>query len=225
MLCLYDMARLNRNDFASGEFYHVYNRGTDKRDIFIDHYDFDRFYKSLVQFNTIEPIGSIYEQSFLKENPKHHKSLVEIICYALNHNHYHLLLKQVSDRGIEKFIHRLGTGYTKYFNHKHKRNGVLFQGKFKSIHVESNEYLLHLSIYINLNDQIHQLGSPTSKSRTSFNEYAKHPDKSVLDICFPAIILSQFSNVQEYLSLAKDTLPQILEQKKDLKELELLFLE
>ena len=157
------MPRLSREDFASGEFYHVYNRGTDKRDIFVDSNDLDRFYKSLIHFNAVEPVGSIYELSFSQENSKPAKPLVEIICYALNQNHYHLLLKQVSDRGIEKFIQRLGTGYTKYFNNKHKRNGVLFQGKFKSVHVDSNEYLLHLSIYINLNEHAHKLGSPTSK--------------------------------------------------------------
>lgn len=219
------MARLGRDDFAPGEFYHIYNRGSDKRDIFIDSHDFDRFYKSLVQFNTVDPIGSIYEQSFLKEDFQPSRPLVEIICYALNHNHYHLLLKQVADQGIEKFIQRLGTGYTKYFNHRHKRDGVLFQGKFKSIHVGSNEYLLHLSIYINLNDQVHQLGSRTSKSRTSLNEYARYPAKLISNICFPSIIIDQFSSPQEYLSLARDTLPQITEHKKDLKDLELLLIE
>ncbi|MBI4136067.1 MAG: transposase [Candidatus Vogelbacteria bacterium] len=226
------MARLTRAEFANDEYYHVYNRGTDKRDIFTDSYDLNRFYESLAQFNTVKPIGSIYEQTFSKRKSRPDNSLVEIVCYALNPNHYHLLLKQVSDRGIEKFIQRLGTGYTKYFNHKHKRSGVLFQGKFKSIHVETNEYLLHLSIYINLNDRVHQLvgqlGSPTSKlmkGRTSLREYATYSTNSIVGICSPAIILGQFSNYVEYLSLANDVLPQILEQKKNLKELETLFLE
>ena len=188
-----------------------------------------RFYQSLTQFNTIDPIGSIYEQSFSKGGNNSVKPLVEIICYALNLNHYHLLLKQVSERGIEKFIHRLGTGYTKYFNHKHKRTGVLFQGKFKSIHIKTNEYLIHLSVYINLNDRVHKLGSPTSKlqSRTSLKEYSEYCSKSRSGsvICYPSIILDQFATPAEFLSLAEDTLPQILATKDDLKEMNDLLLE
>ncbi|MEP7162146.1 MAG: transposase [Candidatus Moraniibacteriota bacterium] len=160
--------------FAEGEFYHLYNRGTDKRIVFTDESDFSRFLQSLVAFNTPEPIGSIYEHSFRKpllgsRTSKSPARLVDVVAYCLNPNHYHLLVKQVHPEGVEKFMHRLGTGYTKYFNERHDRSGALFQGKFKAVHVQSNEQLLHVSAYINLNYLVHQLGSSTSKS--SWLEY------------------------------------------------------
>ena len=67
--------------------------------------------------------------------------LVQIICYCLNPNHYHLLLKEIKDGGISEFMKRVGGGYTWYFNNKHKRSGTLFQGRFKSVHIKSNEQL------------------------------------------------------------------------------------
>lgn len=152
--------------FINGEFYHIYNRGVDKRDIFSNQYDLDRFFQSMDNFNIVEPIGSIYEHSFQnqKKSPQLGSStpklkLVNFVCYCLNPNHYHFILEQVSDKGIEKFMQRIGTGYTNYFNEKNKRSGSLFQGRFKASHVASNEYLLHLSAYVNLNDKVHQLGS------------------------------------------------------------------
>jgi len=66
-------------------------------------------------------------------------------------NHFHLLLNQKREGGIVKFMQKLGTGYTMYFNTKNKRDGVLFQGAFKSIPIESDEYLIYLSSYIHLN--------------------------------------------------------------------------
>ena len=75
-------------------------------------------------------------------------ALVEIVAYCLNPNHYHLIVKQISEKGIERFMQKIGTGYTNYFNKRYERSGALFQGKFKSIHIDSNEYLLHLSVYV-----------------------------------------------------------------------------
>ena len=152
--------------FTVGEYYHIYNRGTDKRNIFMDEQDLSRFWESLFDFNQTEPIGSIYEFSFKKksrEANKKKKPLVQFIVYCLNPNHFHFLITPIQEKGIEKFMQRLGNGYTKYFNNKHKRSGVLFQGKFKSKHIDSNQYLLHLSAYINGNDQLGHRMSKLSK--------------------------------------------------------------
>src|SRR5437868_10728186 len=132
---------MRKTSFVTGEFYHVYNRGIDKRNIFSDAKDIARFFQSMQEFNNIETIGSIYENSFssplgslASKLRKPNKRLVNFICYCLNPNHYHFLLEQIAEKGIEKFLHRLGTGYTKYFNIKNKRSGSLFQGTFKAIH-------------------------------------------------------------------------------------------
>ena len=214
--------------FINGEFYHIYNRGVDKREIFSDKYDLLRFFQSMDSFNTIEPIGSIYENTFKKLGSQTPKSkLVNFICYCLNFNHYHFILEQVSDKGIEKFMQRIGTGYTNYFNEKNRRSGSLFQGKFKSNHKDSNEYLLHLSAYVNLNNRGHQLGSPTPKlMQSSWNEYMdNYTPQSSRCFCKKDIILGQFNTINEYKIFAEETLEGIVEKRKEDKKLESLLLE
>lgn len=214
--------------FANGEFYHIYNRGVDKRTIFEDTDDVDRFFQSMQKFNSLEPIGSIYESSFPKikktEQGARHKSfvseveladerLVNFVCYCLNPNHYHFILEQVAEKGIEKFMQRLGTGYTKYFNTRHERSGSLFQGVFKSAHIDTDEYLLHVSAYVNLNNKCHQLGSEASKLvRSSWNEYVGEGAREA--ICTTGAILERFKNRREYEEFAESSLEGILERKR-----------
>src|SRR3989338_9160247 len=205
--------------FVVGEYYHVYNRGTDKRNVFVDEKDLFRFWQSLFDFNQIEPIGSIYELSFEKKSgtvDKKTKPLVQFIAYCLNPNHYHFLITPIQEKGIEKFMQRLGNGYTKYFNNKHKRSGVLFQGKFKSKHIDSNQYLLHLSAYINGNDQLGHRMSKLSKS--SLPEFLGKFSGEKL--CNTDIILGQFRNIKEYKDFVVESLEDIKLRKEMIKELE-----
>ncbi|MEK7154047.1 MAG: transposase, partial [Patescibacteria group bacterium] len=145
--------------FETDEFYHVFNRGNNKRPIFLDEFDLLRFLQSMREFNTVEPIGSIYENFFRKkelgDSIFKQQKLVDLVCYCLNPNHFHLTVKQLVDDGVRRFMHRVGTGFTKYFNQKYKTSGALFQGRYKALHVDSNEYLLHLSAYVNLNNRVH----------------------------------------------------------------------
>src|SRR3989344_6947641 len=207
------------------EFYHIYNRGVDKRDIFLDVDDLNRFLKSMREFNVINPIGSIYENRDRKRTHERQafmtreKPLVNFIVYGINRNHFHFILEQVAERGIEKFMHRLGTGHSKYFNTRHKRSGALFQGKFKAKLIDSNEYLLHLSAYINLNDKVHSRGRQASTmSRTSWDEYIN--PNFVDSFCKKEIILGQFKNRKEYKKFAEESLESIIERKVLLDELE-----
>lgn len=228
----------NRKEpFITEEYYHLYNRGIDKRNIFSNQGDVNRFFQSMIEFNVIEPIGSIYEKTY---SPKRYvnfggstskkvafrnKKLIEFIAYCLNPNHYHFIVRQVSERGIEKFMHRLGTGYTMYFNEKEKRSGSLFQGRFKAIHIESNEYLLHVSAYVNLNDRVHNFGGSTSKKVRSVSSWGEYMDKKINGICEKEIILEQFSGVPEYKEFALESLKTIRERKEDLKGMENILLE
>lgn len=202
--------------FTTGEFYHIFNRGNNKREVFLDKYDLNRFFLSMQEFNTDKPIGSIYEQSFKKEDVGlvKNKKIVDFICYCLNPNHFHFALKQLQDEGIIRFMHRLGTGYTKYFNQKYSNSGALFQGRYRSKHIYTNEYLLHLSAYINLNPEAHQLGSSTSKS--SWEEYI---NPKLENFCNKEIILSQFKNISEYKKFARESLKTIKTNKELIKEL------
>jgi putative transposase len=216
--------------FDNGQFYHIFNRGVDKREIFSDQDDWRRFFLSMSEFNTLNPIGSIYEKNYRPKiafgseaskssgKSKKEKKLVNFVCYCLNPNHYHFILEQVADRGIEKFMHRLATGYTKYFNGKYKRSGVLFQGVFKSTHIKTNEYLLHLSAYVNLNFRVHLFGSEASKKVIS--SWGEYIGENRHGFCNKYKVLGQFRNREDYKEFAENTLVGILERKEILKELE-----
>ena len=214
---------MRKFSFEVGEYYHIYNRGVDRRAIVADKYDSDRFMQCLLEFNNVELIGSIYENSFRKTQlgslvPKS-KNLVNIVCYCLNPNHFHLILEAVSEKWIEKFMHKVGSGYTSFFNNKYKRSGSLFQGTFKAKHVSTNEYLKYLSAYINLNNQVHKIDGEISKLvRSSWNEYLENKK----GICSKQIILGQFKNKMDYKKYCLDSLPLLIENKnlsKELKEL------
>lgn len=207
---------IRKTAFVNNEFYHIYNRGVDKRNIVSNDEDSDRFLKSILFFNSKKPIGSIYEKSFQDKHQLGGETakLVNIVSYCLNPNHFHFILEQLIDGGISEFMKRLGGGYTWYFNNKYKRSGSLFQGVFKSVHIDNNEYLLHLSSYVNLNNRVHQLGGETAKlSRSSWNEYLS--DKKNHSFCSKEIIMSQFKNINEYKVFVEDSLKEILQKKQE----------
>ena len=110
---------------------------------------------------------------------------------------------------------KLGNGYTKYFNNRHKRNGVLFQGPFQAVHVNSNTQLLHVSVYINLNNRFKK--RELNLSRSSWEEYVGLESNG---ICKKEIILGQFKSKQSYLDFAKSSLKDIINRKNKEKELE-----
>lgn len=211
---------MRKVQFADGEFYHIYNRGVDKRVVFPEMQDFERFLKSMAEFNTTKPIGSLFELSFTEKKKKRSPKLVNIICYCLNPNHFHLILEQLKENGISEFMKRLSGGFTNYFNLKNRRDGALFQGKFKAAHIDSNEYLLHVSAYVNLNNLVHRIKGERFKS--SWQEYL---DASNRVLCAKNIILKQFKNKNEYQDFAENSLSSILGRKDLLKELETMLLD
>ncbi|OGI71002.1 hypothetical protein A3B84_02385 [Candidatus Nomurabacteria bacterium RIFCSPHIGHO2_02_FULL_35_13] len=213
----------NREKIAIGEYYHVYNRGVDKRPIVKDRKDTERFMQSLEFFNSKEPIKGLREiiSSKNDKNIQFNDPLVEIICYDLNSNHYHLLLKEINDGGISEFMKRLGGGYTWYFNNKNKRSGSLFQGTFKSVHVKSNEQLLHVSVYINLNWKVHKTSGLTAGNvRSSWDEYI---GKTSRNLCKKEIILEQFESVKDYKDFAESSLKEIWEAKENKNDLGMII--
>ena len=204
--------------FANGEYYHIYNRGVDKRKIICDEKDANRFIQGMKEFNTLEPIGSIYAAVFRNKKAKDLRDLVPkkeklagFICYCVNPNHFHFILCQTIDDGISKFMHRLGSGYTSYFNQKYKRSGSLFQGPFQATHINSDEYLLHTSVYVNLNNKVHDLKNVIFRS--SWKEYSQNQQ----GLSEKGIILDQFRNTAEYENFAKESV-QTIKEKKELEK-------
>jgi len=206
--------------FVEREYYHIYNRGVDKRDVFSDKKDLQRFLQSIEEFNTKNPIGSLYENSFVKEKELGGRTskLVKFIALCLNRNHYHFIITPIIENGIEKFMQRLGTGYTMYFNEKHKRNGALFQGKFKGKHIDSNEYLLRVSAYINLNNYSRNGENKKELSFSSWEEYTQA--NHIKDICDKKIILEQFKSKEEYKKFSLEAWQDACAKKDELNNLE-----
>ena len=137
--------------FAEGEYYHVYNRGVEKRDIFMDRSDRVRFHRMLHISNSTRPVVYKLIQRLPLDKIEVDDKIVAIGAYVLMNNHFHLLVKEISEGGVSTFMEKLTTSYSKYFNLKNKRVGPLFQGRFKAEHVDSDEYLKYLYAYIHLN--------------------------------------------------------------------------
>lgn len=139
--------------FSNNSYYHVYNRGVDKRDIYNTDRDRERFLYLLYAANDIQPIVNLrsHYRGFASVDKDERKRLVDIVAFCFMQNHYHLLLRQQTEKGISQFMQKLGTAYTMYFNTKYERSGVLFQGVFKAIHIDKENYLTQLSRYIHLN--------------------------------------------------------------------------
>ncbi|TSC68578.1 MAG: hypothetical protein G01um101456_573 [Parcubacteria group bacterium Gr01-1014_56] len=147
--------------FAPDEFYHLYNRGTDKRKVFLTREDYERFLSLLYLSNNIDPVrvdnirnlksqqGRTLLETALR-SPRA-QPLVDIGAYCLMPNHFHLLVREIQDGGISLFMQKLTTAYTMYFNIRHERSGALFQGKFKATHADDDRYLSYLLAYIHLN--------------------------------------------------------------------------
>ncbi|OGN01260.1 MAG: hypothetical protein A3I26_02585 [Candidatus Yanofskybacteria bacterium RIFCSPLOWO2_02_FULL_43_10] len=139
---------------AEDEYYHFYNRGNSKQAIFLDSKDYDRFIKLLFICNSRKNVSfrvDIVEKGidvwdFNREDP-----LVSICSWVLMPNHFHLYIKALSNNGPALFMLKIGTAYAKYFNAKYNRTGSLFEGKFKSVHVENDMQARYLFSYIHLN--------------------------------------------------------------------------
>ena len=221
-------------NFTNGEYYHICNRGVDHRSIVADHDDSDRFVQGLTLFNSIEPIGSIYEKTRPKKSggkiPENISSLldplVNIAAYCLNPNHYHFILRQVYDNGVSEFMRRVNGGYTSYFNGKYERTGSLFAGTFKAKHIGTNEYLLHVSAYVNLNNRVHEInGQDSTLIRSSWGMYTENKSDHAGPTIVGDIILGQFNTRSEYKTFALTALSSMIERKHDLHELDGLLIE
>lgn len=209
---------------VNGEFYHVYNRGVDKRTIFQSSEDLDRFFESMRTFNSVDPSGSIFEQRLIQKGEipmqKNNEKLVRFVAYCLLPNHFHFILEQVADGGISEFMKRLSGGYTTYFNLVYKRKGSLFQGTFKSIHLDTEEYLQYVSAYVNLNHkQKEEFGGLTPKLvKSSWEEYLGVSEE---DFCrAKEIVCAHFSGSNKYEKFALEVLESVKENKEKYKDLE-----
>jgi putative transposase len=203
--------------FALGEFYHLYNRGTDKRVIFKSIRDYDRFVLLLLICNQSRSIqfrlrGIRGLTSDIVNAPRG-APLVDIVGYCLMPNHFHIVAKEITEGGISRFMQKLSTAYTMYFNKSNSRSGALLEATFKARHVSDDRYLKYLIGYVHLNpvklidrkwkeDGIKDF--PRAQRYLDEYRYSSYPDYAGIKRL-------------ENMILNRDALPEYFETPKDFK--------
>lgn len=148
--------------FEVGGIYHVFNRGVEKRKIFLKNQDYSRFILALEFFNRVDSYLDIWNLIAPKGGPgpllarleneriKDFKSLVELLAFCLMPNHFHLIIREIHKGGISLFMNKMG-GYSTYFNRQYNREGPLFQGRYKTVKIESDIQLVNIFSYVHTN--------------------------------------------------------------------------
>ncbi|PIS39190.1 MAG: hypothetical protein COT33_03250 [Candidatus Nealsonbacteria bacterium CG08_land_8_20_14_0_20_38_20] len=223
--------------FIIGKIYHIYNRGVAKCSISNQEADYWRFLQGLCLFNDIKSATNILWQlektrgrltlrvlkNYIVTEGKKRKPLVRILAYCVMPNHFHLLVEEIQEGGISKFMQKLNKGYARYFNNKYERVGHLWQDKFKNILVDDERYLLYLLVYINILNPA-ELIEPNWKERgieniekilefaekyqwSTHQEYLGKRRSLIID---KGILGKILSTPEKYLNLVKA----VLEEKK-----------
>jgi len=206
---------------VTGQYYHLFNRGVSGAPIFKNNSDYLHFLKSIkyyqyqnppVRLSTFIHYSNEDQKKIFQEMEESDNKNVDIICYSLIPNHYHLLVLQTEESGITLFCKKFTDSYSRYYNTKHNRQGPLFQGVFKSVRIETTEQLLHVSRYIHLNPLVSFLVKQKDFINfpwSSLKEYLRQES----DFIKPSLILDNFSSIEKYKSF-------ILDQADYAKEIE-----
>jgi len=192
-----------RERLLEEQYYHLFNRGVDKREVFLDDSDYQRAYDTLF-FYTAENIPKRFsmsnsrEKDFIKSS---RDKLVSVISFCFMPTHFHFQVKEEKVNGLSTFISRFSNSYTRYFDLKYKRGGYLFQGKYKKTTIQTDEQLLHVSRYIHLNPLMSNLVLELEEFR-----WSSYPEFLSLHhgFCKKEIILSHFSSIQDYINFIAD---------------------
>lgn len=200
-------------NFEENAFYHVFNRGVEKRKIFLNSKDFKIFiYYLFVYLKPLDDVFKKYPQLPIRLHPRNLSSEVELISYCLMPNHFHFLLRQFSRNGISRLMKQVTNAYTEYFNKRYKRIGSLMQGTFKAVKVETDEQLIHLSRYIHLNPVVD--GIVNDVDDYNWSSYKDFIMGNSRGLCNISVILNLFKSSDEYKNFVKDQINYALELKK-----------
>src|SRR3989344_5929098 len=198
--------------FATNEIYHTYNRGVEKRPIFITRKDYSRFMDLInyyrfancpIKFSRLKTLSVKEREKIFSELDKNSKKLVDILAYCLMPNHIHFLLKQLADGGISKFMAKVASGFSHYFNKRHERVGHLFQGNFGAVIVRNDEQFLHVSRYIHLNPVSAFLIKTNDLNKYSYSSFPEYMGLTK-GFCSTKEILSFFKKPEEYRKFVCD---------------------
>lgn len=206
--------------FEEGGFYHVFNRGVEKRDIFLDEQDYNMFLYYLFVYTTpLEEVLIKYPLLPIRLYNKNLHGQIEIISFCLMPNHFHFLLRQDTIDGVQKLLKQMTNAYTLYFNNKYQRVGGLVQGRYKAVMIETDELLIHVSRYIHLNPVVSSLvESPEDYKWSNYPEYL---GRFCIIKCSTDYILSYFSSKEKYKKFVENQ----IDYAKKLEKIKHLTLE
>lgn len=185
---------------TENSFYHIYNRGVEKRIIYNDEQDYKVFLNYLKEYLSPKKDFSAIKEKFIlrgssfvgiPHQTKNYFGKIELVAYCLMPNHFHFLLHQIEKGSIEKFMRSLLIRYSMYFNKKYDRVGSLFQGPYKSVLIENENYLLHLSRYIHLNPK--ENFNDLTKAYSSYADYLGKRSTSWIK---PKVVLQYFDQAK-----------------------------
>lgn len=177
--------------FVPNAFYHVYNRGWNLGNIFLDEDDRRYFEMLLARHLSPQPVKDRSGREYKHFNPE-----VHLIAYCLMNNHFHILFYQYDEESaITRLMTSLVTAYTAYFNKRHNRRGSLFESTYKAIWIGDEAQLLHITRYIHLNHSKH-----ATWKHSSYQDYLGNP-REWID---PKPILALFGSVVQYKEFVAD---------------------
>lgn len=192
--------------YAEGGYYHLYNRGVAKNEIFLEEQDYAVFLSYLKEYLSpfIPPSDEqLKHQGYFYFRKNYHQK-IELIAFVLMPNHFHLLLKQNESRTIEAFMRSIISRYSRYFNKHHHRIGHLLQDVYKGILVENEEYFWWLSRYIHRNP-IELLKKGKSLSSYPYSSYPAYTGLKKIEWINTNNILKQIKNYRDFVEgTAKD---------------------
>ncbi len=173
---------MRKYKLATGQIYHIFSRSISNFEIFRNSFHYlrilnvIRYYQrenSPMKFSDFIKLSKSKQSNFSVDALSlERKKIVKIIAYCIMPTHFHLILEQTKDKGISIFISNILNSYTRYFNTKHKRKGPLWEGRFKSVLVETDEQLIHLTRYLHLNPvTAYLVNSPEEWMHSSCREY------------------------------------------------------
>lgn len=202
-------------NFTKNMHYHVFNRGVEKRKIFLDENDHNIFlYYLSIYLLPLEEALTLYPKLPIRLHQKNLNKEVELLSYVLMPNHFHLLLRQNTINGISKLLKQVTNAYTFYFNTKYERVGGLFQGVFKAVQIDTDEQLLHTSRYIHLNPVVADIvKNPKYYKWSSYPEYISE-DKPAQSFVQKGSILSYFSSPAKFEDFVRDQVDYARELEK-----------
>lgn len=213
--------------FETDKYYHICNRGADKRVIFNNAGNYFRFLYSMTAFNTPSQVESLRRIKQLNKLTgsrslsimefNRGEKLVDVLAFCLMPNHFHILLKQLTENGVSKYMNKIQMGYANYFNLLNNRKGTLYQGRFRANLVDSDFYLWQTCCYINGNAEIHKKAKVEEWRWSSYNYYIG----KIKGFVNTNRVLSGFSSVEEYINLQKS----VVKKAQAIKDKYLYYLE